>query len=124
MMRFSTLGLILLSVTLSALAQISLKIGVTAAFGRAGMVKGVVESALAVATNGHALIGLGLYGASMIVWMGVLAKVDVSQAYPFVGVGFVLTMVLGNQMLGESISLLRLLGTLMVVAGVACLAKG
>lgn len=123
-MRFSTLGLIFLSVTLSALAQISLKIGVTAASGRAGMAKGVVESVLAVATNGHALIGLGLYGASMIVWMGVLAKIDVSQAYPFVGIGFVLTMVLGNQMLGESISLLRLLGTLMVVAGVACLAKG
>ena len=123
-MHLFSLCLILLSVTLSALAQISLKIGMKDIVSGPELTKGIVGTMFAVGTNGYALAGLGLYGISMIVWMGVLAKVDVSQAYPFVGLGFILTMVLGNQMLGESITLLRFVGTLLVVAGVACLARG
>ncbi len=123
-MRVGSLCLILLSVTLAALAQICLKIGMRSGASDPKAVEGMVAAALAAGLNSYSLLGLGLYGVSMVVWMLVLTKVDVSQAYPFVGLGFVVTMILGHQVLGESISSLRLIGTLLVVAGVVCLAKG
>ena len=40
--------------------------------------------------------GLALYGLGAMVWLYVLARLPLSAAYPFVGLGFILTMVLGS----------------------------
>jgi drug/metabolite transporter (DMT)-like permease len=112
------LALILASVALSAFAQIILK---------AGMASPVVLSALAsadrwqaawaVGTNLKVLGGLFIYFASALVWLLVLSRVEVSLAYPFVGLGFVLTMVLGWWVHGDALSLQRVAGTLLIAAG-------
>lgn len=47
-----------------------------------------------------------------------LARLDVSMAYPFVGLGFILTMLLVFFVLGESLSTMRIVGTLLITAGV------
>lgn len=62
--------------------------------------------------------GLALYALGAIVWLFVLAKVDVSFAYPFVGLGFILTMLLGWWWLNEPVDLTRVVGTLLVASGV------
>ncbi|MBF5095572.1 EamA family transporter [Azospirillum sp. INR13] len=59
----------------------------------------------------------------MVVWLAVLAKVEVTMAYPFVGLGFLVTLALGVLLLGESMSLTRLIGTLLVVLGVVLTAQ-
>ena len=53
----------------------------------------------------------------------VLAKVDVSLAYPFVGVGFIVTMVLGWLLLQEPVGLTRITGTLLVAIGAYLVAQ-
>ena len=69
------------------------------------------------------ILGLGIYFASAAVWLLVLARVDVSLAYPFVGLGFVVTMLLAWAVHGEVLSTGRIAGTLMICAGVVVLAR-
>lgn len=67
--------------------------------------------------------GLALYGLSLAVWLYVLSRVDVSLAYPFVGLGIVLTTLSGYFVLGEDVSAMRLTGCLVVAAGLVIVAR-
>ena len=62
--------------------------------------------------------GLFLYGLSAVVWLFVLARLDVSVAYPFVALGFLVTMALGCLLFGEAFTVRKVLGTLIVMLGV------
>ena len=122
-MTWLVLGLTLISVTISAVAQIVLKYGMSSAATKAALAAGGTQAALGIAGNPWVWLGFGLYGFGAVLWLGVLAKVDVSQAYPFVGLGFLLTMLFGITVLGEAFSVTRLLGTLLVLAGVVLVAS-
>ena len=123
-MPIAVVGLILLSVTLSAIAQISLKIGMSSPAVSTALARGEAgQIALSVVATPHILTGLACYGLGMVVWLAVLAKVEVTMAYPFVGLGFLVTLALGVLLLGETMSLTRLIGTLLVVLGVVLTAQ-
>ena len=124
-MNLAVLGLILTSVSLSALAQITLKHGVTIGGGlaAAGQGAGVLGTLLAMLGNGYVMLGLAMYATSAVVWLLVLARLDVSVAYPFVGLGFVLTMLFGYLFFGEQVGLARIAGTVLVVAGVVLISR-
>jgi multidrug transporter EmrE-like cation transporter len=66
---------------------------------------------------------LALYLFGAMLWLLVLAKIDVTQAYPFVGLGFLITMALGMIWLGESVSSARFAGTVLVATGVILVAR-
>jgi multidrug transporter EmrE-like cation transporter len=117
-------ALILSSVALSALAQISFKFGVAvdaraAALDSRAALLGVLES---LVTPG-VLFGLLLYAIGTLLWIAVLARVEVSQAYPFVGLGFVLTALLGYLLFGDSLGVQRMVGIALVVGGIALVAQ-
>jgi len=67
-------------------------------------------------------LGLVLYGASAVLWLWVLSRLDVSLAYPLVSLGFVVTMALGIAWLGEPFSWVRVGGCTLIVLGVSLLA--
>lgn len=117
--------LALLSVALSAMAQLAFKSGMMRpemqALISAPMTWG--ERVFTILLNPWVLGGLGLYALSAVIWLFVLARLDLSIAYPFVGLGFVITMVMGALLFGESLSLYRVLGTLLVCAGVVLVAR-
>jgi drug/metabolite transporter (DMT)-like permease len=73
--------------------------------------------------NKYILLGLTCYGLSMLFWLYVLTKVDVSRAYPFVGLGFIGTMLFAYYFLHEPVTVQKLIGTFLVVSGVVLLAK-
>jgi multidrug transporter EmrE-like cation transporter len=79
---------------------------------------GLMPVVLAVTTSPTVWLGLSLYGFSAVVWLFVLAKLQVSVAYAFVALGFVLTMVLGCVVLGEPLTLRKLAGTALVMLGI------
>jgi drug/metabolite transporter (DMT)-like permease len=116
--------IIFLSISLSAIAQIVLKIGVSSP-----KIQSVIHSnssidlAWGIATNWLVVSGLALYFLSALVWLLVLARVDVTMAYPFVGLGFILTMILGAWFLSEPVGAVRIVGTLLIVAGVALISR-
>lgn len=113
--------LIIASVGLSALAQLALKSGTGTA--RAPHVVGVGGEAMALAQNPLIWSGLFLYGLGAILWLFVLGRVPLSVAYPFVGMGFILTMAAGFLILGEEISVARIGGTLLIAAGCILVAR-
>jgi drug/metabolite transporter (DMT)-like permease len=120
-MTLRLLLLILASVSLSALAQLSLKIGTGAAAssradGIGGELSGLTQSP-------WVLVGLGLYGFGALLWLFVLGRAPLSLAYPFVGMGFILTMLAGALCLGEHLSLSRVAGTLLITIGCVLVAR-
>ena len=123
-MTYFSLLLVLTSVLLSACAQLALKLGVSRPHVAEAIARGeFYPSAIALLTSPEVVGGLSLYGLGAVVWLFVLAKLDLSVAYPFVGLGFLVTMFFGVYFIGEAVSLTRLLGTLLIVAGCALVAR-
>lgn len=119
MITWSIFGMMLFSVACSALAQILLKHGMSQPDVLQALASGRVPAILAsVATSVAVPLGLVLFGFGVVVWLLVLSRVDVSVAYPFVALGFLVTMTLGCMLLGEALTLNKVFGTLAVVVGV------
>ncbi len=112
-------ALILGSVALSSVAQLALKVGVSSPHVQAALASGSrAGAAAALLGECRVLLGLGLYAVGALSWLIVLARADVSYAYPFMGLGFLLTTLLAWLVLGEPVGPARVLGTVLVVLGV------
>jgi multidrug transporter EmrE-like cation transporter len=124
-MQTSTFFLILSSVAMGTTAQLLLKIGMSHGGIKEAMA-GQAWGGLAtqVATNHWVIGGLSLYALSAVVWLLVLARVQLSYAYPFVGIGFIITMLMGWWVLGDAMSVQRVGGTLLIATGIALVARG
>jgi multidrug transporter EmrE-like cation transporter len=119
-MQLESLALILVSVTLSAVAQIAFKLGVSSPpNGEIRAVLGPVAMLLAPGV----LVGLALYSVGTLLWLSALGRVELSQAYPFVGVGFALTTLAGWWCFGDHISVQRLAGIALLVVGIVLVAR-
>jgi multidrug transporter EmrE-like cation transporter len=117
------LTLILSGVLMSAAAQVMLKLGMSAPAVQAGLGQGEIASvAMSLLRSPWLLGGLLIYGLSVVVWLVVLARVDVSYAYPFVALGMVVTTLSGHYLLGEGLPVMRVVGVAIIVAGVVLLA--
>lgn len=116
-MSTSSLLLLIVSVSISALAQISFKLGLVAA-GAGADGASLLSSTARALLMPQVMLGLGLYGVGTIVWLTALGRLEVSQAYPFVGLGFVLTAILGRLVFGDDLSIQRIAGIALVIAGI------
>lgn len=58
-----------------------------------------------------------------LAWMAAMTRFDLGYAYPFMSLAFVLVMVFGIAFLGEVLSWAKVLGTLLVVAGLIVIAR-
>lgn len=119
-MTIKVFFLIIFSVSLSAFAQISLKLGMSGLPVQSGLHENAAIPGLLlqIFTTPYVLVGLSMYMLGAVLWLFVLARLDVSMAYPFIGIGFIITMLLGAMLLGETLSINRIIGTLLVVGGV------
>ncbi len=118
-MKSIALALALFCVMLSSAAQLAMKRGMTAPAAAAADVGSTYTQAL---TSPLVWLGLMLYGASAVLWLWVLSRLDVSVTYPLVSLGFVVTLVLGVLWLGEPFSWMRVAGCTLIVTGVSLLA--
>jgi multidrug transporter EmrE-like cation transporter len=123
-MTLQIFGLILLSVTCSAFAQFCLKLGMKSLSVQHAITSSASDAVLAILTSPAVVGGLTLYGLGALIWLSVLARIDVSIAYPFVSISFLLTAALAVFFLGEPVSRPMLAGTSLIVLGVAVLARG
>lgn len=113
-----TLAIAILSITLSVMAQFSLKAGMSGEGVRAILAQPKSFMTLInILMDKYVLGGFALYGLGAMVWLGVLSKWDVSKAYPLVGLGFVFTVLVGY-LLGEQVTLSRAIGVALICAGV------
>jgi multidrug transporter EmrE-like cation transporter len=124
-MTISLWAMVFASVSLSAVAQILLKLGMTSAAVQSALSSAPPLSTwLTIASNWHVLSGLMCYGASVLMWLKVLSKIELSLAYPLVSIGFVLVALMSRLYLGEVISTNRAGGILLIVFGVMLMGRG
>lgn len=69
------------------------------------------------------LLGIVCYALSMLIWLLILSRVDLSFAYPMLGVSYVLVVTSSWLILGEHISVMRWIGTFIICIGVTLAAR-
>src|SRR4051812_34007375 len=112
------LVLAVISIFLSVAAQFLLKTGMSSEAVKSALTDSPSKSTfVAISMQPYVLAGFMAYGLGAIVWLFVLSRWDVSKAYPLVGVGFALTVLIGLAM-GEQVSLLRAFGVILICTGV------
>lgn len=116
---------ILFSVALNASAQLFLRKGMPQVALVSGQGLGeFLASAMRVAFNPWVFSGLTCYAISVILWMYVLSKVQVSFAYPFLSVGYVIVVVAAYFLFREPVNAMKLSGVALICAGVLLVARG
>jgi len=118
-----TLSFILISVLLSVVAQILLKNGMSNSSVQAALNSDALTAGITIFTNISVVAGIAAYVSSAGIWLLVLSKIDVSKAYPFVGIGFIGTMMFAYWFLNEPLTVTKVAGTLLVLAGVLLISR-
>lgn len=122
-LKLTIFSLILGGVLLNAAAQLLLKAGMTRIGEFEFHVTNVLPIGLQIATNIPILLGLAAYVLSVLIWMMVLSRVDVSLAYPMVSLGYIINAFAAYLLFNEPLSALRIGGIFIILMGVFMVAR-
>lgn len=123
-MRWQIVSMIIISILLSSAAQLLLKYGASSpSIQKAIYSHSILNLFYAMISTPQIILGLVCFGVSLILWIVILSRTDVSYAYPFVALGICLTILAGWFFFNESLSMLRIIGVVIVVAGVITVAN-
>jgi multidrug transporter EmrE-like cation transporter len=116
--------MILLSISLAVSGQFLMKNGMNQV-GRIGSGDLVYYKSMLLKTFFHPYIlaGLALYVVSTVSWLIVLSRVNLSFAYPFAGLGYVLTILISWRFLQEPVGAARLIGGALICLGVVFISR-
>ena len=123
MLNYLVLGLILLDVALNVVGQLSLKFGMSKMGNFSVSLPSLASVFARAAVNPYIILGVLCYGTGFLVWLVVLAKAEVSYAYPMISLGYVFTAILAWQLLGEHVTIFRFMGILVTCLGVFIIAR-
>ena len=117
-MRHLVLGLVTINIFFNVAGQLLLKHGMSRLGNFQLSLNALIPVFIRAFLSPYILLGLGCYVTGFLIWLIVLAKAEVSYAYPLISVGYVLTAVLGWWLLGENVTWIRLTGILITCLGV------
>jgi drug/metabolite transporter (DMT)-like permease len=123
MVKSVVLLLILVDVFLNVTGQLSLKHGMSKIGNFSVSLAALPPVFFQAATNLYVLFGLLCYGLGFMVWLIVLAKAEVSYAYPMISLGYVFTALMAWLLFGEAVTITRMLGILITCLGVFLIAQ-
>ena len=117
--------LILLSISIAVCGQLLLKIGINRiGIGDLSGLGTLKQLFTGVIMSPLVLTGLFLYIISAAIWIVVLSAVDLSFAYPFLGLTYVLVLALSKLVLKEDVSIIRWAGAAIITIGVIVMSRG
>ena len=119
----NNIAIILLSILMSSTAHLFLKKGMMIHALNTVKSDGVVGLVWTEGTNPWVVGGMFLHVSALVVWLWALSKVDISFAYPFLALGYVLVSAMAWFWLGEELSTMRSLGMGIIIIGILVLAK-
>jgi multidrug transporter EmrE-like cation transporter len=117
-------ALILLGVLLNAGAQILLKAGMSQIGHFEFTLANAMPIGVKVMANPPIITGLFMYAISVMVWLMVLSRVQVSFAYPMLSIGYIVNAFAAYYLFGEPLTSMRMLGIFIIITGVYLVAKG
>lgn len=115
-----SIALLLVSVVFATAGQLTLKAAMES-IGRIGtaQVSDATQTLARAVKEPLLWIGLVLFGISALFWLVVLSRVDLSLAYPFVGVSYVVVVALARFLFNEQVPTLRWIGVSVIALGIA-----
>ncbi|MBI2907683.1 MAG: EamA family transporter [Chloroflexi bacterium] len=75
-------------------------------------------------TTPQVVLGFASIFAGSIFWLAVISRLDLSLAYPMLSIGYIIVVIASWLLLGEQITGLRVLGTLIIMGGVFVITRG
>jgi drug/metabolite transporter (DMT)-like permease len=106
--------IILTGILCASLGQVFWKLGMNAVGAIDNFsISGIVSMFL----NPLVFLGLLMYGLSTIFWLIALSQKDLSYVYPFIALTFVIVLLLSKFLLHENVGPYRIVGTLIIIAG-------
>ena len=82
---------------------------------------GAVELSPDLLANWRIAAGLAVYGSGTLLWLYCLSKLELSVAFPASALQFILVLAGARWILGEHMSALQLVGTAIILLGIALL---
>lgn len=117
--------LILLSISIAVGGQLLLKIGIDRIeVNGFGSMRSLISLFSGIIKSPMVLTGLFLYFIAAAIWLVVLSTVDLSFAYPFIGLSYVMVLVLSRFILKEEVNPLRWAGAFIITVGVVVISRG
>ena len=118
-MTTEALILVAVSALLTAAANLLMRQGLVSAEGLSLAADGVRGVTLRLVRQPCFVTGVICYGLAAVVWFRVLSIENVSSSYPmFVGLTFALVTVGAVALFGESLSAVKLVGIMVILAGI------
>lgn len=114
---------ILISVLGGALGQILLKKGMSSMGPLTLTTSQTISIVWKMATNPYVIFGLGIYVLGTVFWLSALSRVDLSYAYPFASLSYVIMLMASWWLFGENITLLRIIGSIIIIIGVILISR-
>ena len=118
----ATLPLILVSILTGVGGQTMIKLGMNGA-RNADLAPGAGALLLYAMRSPHVILGLAFYGVGALAWVLVLSRLDLSTAYPFLSLNFILVALVAWLFFGESIPAARWVGIALIAAGIIFVAR-
>ena len=109
----------LISIVLGATGQFLFRLGmlhygkvsVTGIWGQLGSI--IITPAI--------FLGFACFGVSSILWLVVISRWELSYAYPLVALGYVMAVLYGTLLLRETLTLPKIVGCVLILAGISVL---
>lgn len=115
--------LIFVGVMLNAAAQILMKAGTNAVGYFEFSMENILPIGLKLATEWHIAAALFCYALSVVVWVLALSRVPVSIAFPLLSMAYIVTAVAAWYLLGEPLSMTKLVGIGVIILGVIIISR-
>ena len=107
----------LVSIVLLVRGQTLLKVGLNDIGGVSLFSGNPLGSLLGLFHTPWVIVGFVCYGIAAILWLDVLSKLDFSLAFPLVSLTYVFSLVIGHFVFNETVGLSRIVGVLLILAG-------
>lgn len=123
MTRFAWVALIL-TITFTIVGQLLIKRGMLQVGVGPERLVLLPRFVLKAFANPNVLLGLGFAAVAAACWTVAIARLELSVAYPFLGLQLVLLLLLSSAFFGEAVPLQRWIGVLIVCLGLYVASRG
>lgn len=117
-------AMLLIASALTVVGEVLLKLGINQVNARVGAFSFEPATLFVTFTEWRVLLGFALVFGGALFWLGVISRVDLSFAYPLLALNYVLVLIPSRLLLGELITPTKVIGALIVVAGVVVITWG
>lgn len=117
-------GYIFLTITFTVYSQLVIRWQVSSAGPLPTEMTAKILYVLTLLMTPWVMSGIVATFFSGIFWMLAMTKFEISYAYPFVSLNFILVLIAGILVFQESVSITKIIGSGLVIIGIIVIAKG